>query len=566
MEVQEHRLQVKLVSDMEKVFPSREPSDDGAVSRLTALKGETVSFQIAYYGNVERKQRGTVRVEAPDGIGVRVKKVELVPCAYPCHMEKDEGYLTTEPGLYPDLLEDLGEFGFPIVSGQWRSLWIDIEATEDTPAGEYPVKIILESLAHAPGMRPLSAEADMTAEILNTVLPESEIRHTEWFHCDCLAEYYDVEVFSERHWEIIENFVRHAVRRGCNMLLTPVFTPPLDTAVNGERRTVQLVDVTVTDQGYEFGYDRFERWVEMCRRCGVCFFEISHLFSQWGAKAAPKIIGKINGEERRIFGWETRADSEKYRKFLQIFLLSFTEEIERLGIGKQCYFHISDEPEEKDLESYLYAKKLVKGYVPGYHMIDALSEYRFYEQGAVEEPVCASNHIEPFLKKRPPRLWTYYCTGQHLEVSNRFIVLPGFRTRVLGIQLYKYAITGFLHWGYNFYHSEFSMYPIDPYRCTDADGAFPSGDPFLVYPGKDGKPVDSIRSMLMERAMEDLRAMYHLEKLTDRETVMKCLMEEENGEVTFRSYPQKASYLVEVRENINAAIRAAVSEKALKLK
>lgn len=566
MKVQEHRLQVKLVSDMEKVFPSREPSDDGAVSRLTALKGETVSFQIAYYGNVERKQRGTVRVEAPDGIGVRVKKVGLVPCAYPCHMEKDEGYLTTEPGLYPDLLEDLGEFGFPIVSGQWRSLWIDIEATEDTPAGEYPVKIILESLAHAPGMRPLSAEADMTVEILNTVLPESEIRHTEWFHCDCVAEYYDVEVFSERHWEIIENFVRHAVRRGCNMLLTPVFTPPLDTAVNGERRTVQLVDVTVTDQGYEFGYDRFERWVEMCRRCGVCFFEISHLFSQWGAKAAPKIIGKINGEERRIFGWETRADSEEYGEFLQAFLLSFTEEIERLGIGKQCYFHISDEPEEKDLASYLYAKKLVKGYLPGYHMIDALSEYRFYEQGAVEEPVCASNHMEPFLKKRPPRLWTYYCTGQHLEVSNRFIVLPGFRTRVLGIQLYKYAITGFLHWGYNFYHSEFSMYPIDPYRCTDADGAFPSGDSFLVYPGKDGKPVDSIRSMLMERAMADLRAMYHLEKLTDRETVMKCLMEEENGEVTFRSYPQKASYLVEVRENINAAIRAAVSEKALKLK
>lgn len=29
MDVQEHRLQVKLVSDMEKVFPSRKPSEDG---------------------------------------------------------------------------------------------------------------------------------------------------------------------------------------------------------------------------------------------------------------------------------------------------------------------------------------------------------------------------------------------------------------------------------------------------------------------------------------------------------------------------------------------------------
>lgn len=565
MDVQEHRLQVKLVSDMEKVFPSRKPSEDGAVSRLTALKGETVSFQIAYYGDVGRKQRGTARIKAPDGIRVRVKKVGLVPCAYPCHMERDEGYLTTEPGLYPDLLEDLGEFGFPIISGQWRSLWIDIETTEDTPAGEYPVKIILESRVHASGMRPLSAEADMTAEILNTALPELKIRHTEWFHCDCLAEYYGVEVFSERHWEIIENFVRHAVKRGCNMLLTPVFTPPLDTAVNGERRTVQLVDVTVSDQGYEFGYDRFRQWVEMCRRCGIRYFEISHLFSQWGAKAAPKIIGRVNGEERKIFGWETGAGGEEYRKFLQTFLVSFTEEIERLGIGKQCYFHVSDEPEEKDLESYIHAKNLVKEYLSGYRMIDALSEYRFYEQGAVEEPVCANDHIEPFLKNRPPRLWTYYCTAQPLAVSNRFIALPGFRTRILGIQLYKYAVSGFLHWGYNFYNSEFSLYPIDPYQCTDADGAFPSGDPFLVYPGKDGKPVDSIRSMLMEKAMADLRAMDHLEKLTDRETVMKCLMEEEHGEITFCAYPQKASYLAEVRENINAAIRAAISKNARKL-
>ena len=42
------------------------------------------------------------------------------------------------------------------------------------------------------------------------------------------------------------------------MLLTPVFTPPLDTAIGGERRTVQLVDVHVTENGYTFGFDKFE--------------------------------------------------------------------------------------------------------------------------------------------------------------------------------------------------------------------------------------------------------------------------------------------------------------------
>ena len=83
--------------------------------------------------------------------------------------------------------------------------------------------------------------------------------------------------------------------------------------------------------------------------------------------------------------------------------------------------------------------------------------------------------------------------------------------RILGVQMYKYQLDGFLHWGYNFYNSEKSLYPIDPYRCTDASGAFPSGDPFLVYPGADRKPEESIRLMLMDEAMNDLRAMYLLE-------------------------------------------------------
>ena len=95
--------------------------------------------------------------------------------------------------------------------------------------------------------------------------------------------------------------------------------------------------------------------------------------------------------------------------------------------------------------------------------------------------------------------------------------------------MYKYQLNGFLHWGYNFYNAEHSIFPIDPYRCTDAAGAFPSGDPFLVYPGKDGNPEESIRMMLMDEAMSDLCAMKCLEELAGRDAVMKCI-EPEGGE------------------------------------
>ena len=49
--------------------------------------------------------------------------------------------------------------------------------------------------------------------------------------------------------------------------------------------------------------------------------------------------------------------------------------------------------------------------------------------------------------------WVYYCCGQGYKVSNRFIAMPAWRNRILGVQLYKYKMEVFLHWGYNFSYS-----------------------------------------------------------------------------------------------------------------
>lgn len=542
------RLKIRKVTSLEKIFPKKEPSGAGWKDTVTVLQGETISFQIAYLWNEPGKQRGKVHVNAPEHIKVHVRTVGLVPCAYPCHMETDDQYLSTEPGLYPDVLQEITEFGFSAISGQWRSLWVEVEALK---AGTHQVEVGLISLADGVFCEKVS----INIEVIPAELPKNPILHTEWFHCDCLANYYNVEVFSERHWEVVENFVKTAMKRGCNTLLTPIFTPPLDTDIGGERRTVQLIDIQVENGKYFFGYEKFERWVEMCKRSGVQYLEMSHLFSQWGAYAAPKIVATVDGEEKKIFGWDTKGSGEEYAAFLKEFLASFTAKLDSLGISEQCIFHVSDEPGLYQLDSYKAAKDIVKEYLAKYRMIDALSDYNFYEQGLIDEPVCATDHIESFLEKRPDRLWAYYCTAQNKNVSNRFIVMPGNRTRILGMQLYKYNIDGFLQWGYNFYNSQFSLYPINPYQITDADGAFPSGDPFLVYPGADGKPEESIRIMLMQEAFQDLAAMKYLEGIAGREEVMECLQEVEYGELKFDKYPTQMAYIIEVRERVNQKIK-----------
>lgn len=543
----------KLVSPMEKVFPTKEPSGEGAGRQMTGLKGETISFQIASYWGGEAREFAQVRTSAPEGVNVRVRSVSLVPCVYTCNKEHDEDYLVTEPGLYPDLLEELGGLGFKLMRRIWSSLWVDLEIGEEAAAGSREIRIFLEN-------RQQTIEESVFLEVLNAPALPLSIPHTEWFHSDCLADYYGVEVFGQRHWELLENFIKTAVKRGCNTILTPIFTPPLDTEKGGERTTVQLIDVSVTEGVYEFSYEKFDRWVEMCQRCGMRYFEMSHLFSQWGAVSCPKIVGRRDGREEKLFGWHTEADSAEYADFLDQFLNSFTAHLEALGIGERCFFHISDEPNLFQLSSYRTARSRVQERLQGYRIIDALSDYAFYETGAVEEPICANDMIHTFLDKRPRRLWTYYCTSQGMDVSNRYIALSGYRTRILGIQLYKYDIDGFLHWGYNFYNAQYSRYPIDPYRCTDADGAFCAGDPFLVYPGKDGRPEESIRIMLMYEAMADFMALQYLESITDRERALGCLGEE-GAWLDFRNYPRSISYVAQVRRRVDEEIRRALANR-----
>ena len=189
--------------------------------------------------------------------------------------------------------------------------------------------------------------------------------------------------------------------------------------------------------------------------------------------------------------------------------------------------------------------------------MDALSDIGFYREGLVDHPVVAVDHIEPFVEAGVPGLWAYYCCGQCKDVPNRFYAMPSSRNRMMGVLLYLYRIEGFLHWGYNFYNAQYSLQPIDPYRVTHARYAFPSGDPYLVYPGPDGESLSSIRAEVQADALFDLRALEQLESLAGRAFVEEmicglCGMRR----LTFDDYPKDPAFLLNLRERVAAEIDA----------
>ncbi|MFS0726443.1 DUF4091 domain-containing protein [Paenibacillus sp. 1P07SE] len=539
--------ETRCISALEKVFADEALQAD-TCTHGTALIGETYSFQIAF-----RAQRTIklmkLRIESSLDASLFIRSVGLVPSELPCYTEHDDNVLRTTPGLYPDPLYPVEDAPPVALARQWRSIWVGVKLPEDIGPGTYPVGIVFEDEQGAV----LGGET-FTLEVLPAKLQPQRLIHTEWFHADCLAVQYGVEAFSEAHWTLIDAYVRKAVEYGMNMILTPLFTPPLDTAIGGERPTVQLVDVEqLVDGLYRFSFDKLLRWIALCSEAGVQYFEFSQLFTQWGAKHAPKIMATTPEGMVRIFGWDTDAAGPEYAGFLEQLLPELTRLLDEHGLRERSCFHLSDEPSAQHLYSYRAAAAVALKHLEGFTVLDALSDYSFYEQGLVRKPVPAVDHLDAFLERGVPDLWTYYCCAQSREVANRFFNMPSARNRILGIQLYKYQITGFLHWGYNFWFSQYSKVPVDPFRVTDAGLAFPSGDPFLVYPGPDG-PIESIRLLVLHDALQDLRALQQLERLVGRERVLELLEEDMEEELTLKQYPRDPKWLLDKRERVNRLI------------
>lgn len=534
-------------SSLVKVFPNQAP-EAVEYRNASALRGEVFSYQIAYHWTDRPLQRVEVTVESPLSASVTVRKEDLVPCDLPCYPETDDNYLNKQPGLYPDPLGELPSAGLTLYPNQHRALWVSVDVPLDAPTGDIPITVRFATSDGAP-----LGETSFTLTVLAAELPPQKLIYTNWLHADCLSTWYKVDVFSPEHWTLIRTYLRAAVKHGMNMLLTPLLTPCLDTAVGGERPTVQLVAITAKGGQYAFDFTLLDRWLTMGMEEGIEYFEFAPLFTQWGAEHAPKVIAMIDGTERRIFGWETDATDAAYRSFLQQLLHALSAFLDERNLINRCYFHVSDEPYSAHIETYRTAKAIIREALPDARVIDALSDVTFFRTGDVECPIPSNNHIDAFVEAGVPELWTYYCCSQHFEVPNRFIDMPSARNRILGFLLYAYDVRGFLQWAFNFYYSQYSIYPINPYQTTSADGWVPSGDPFVVYPGENG-PVISLRLMVFREALQDLRALQALEAKIGRAATLEWLQSGLSAPLSMTAYPRDKQWLLQKRQALNAQL------------
>ena len=550
-------LNAKIISSLEKVLLTDGISSKAQVKEIAAAKGERVSFQVALQRAEKNKDRSNAYAYADQFRVIKAKmtvrskllpylsvfKVGHVPSkltAYPAR--SDDDYITKTPGLFPDVLFPVKRTDPVRVSGYTpATLFFTVELPHDIEPGDYPVYITLTDPKDG-----LKRHLRVDVSVKNVEIAKNDLLFTEWFHCDSIADYFGVRMQSEKHWRLIEQFIKTAAHTGITVLLTPLFTPPLDTAVGTERPTMQLVGVKKDGETYTFDFSQLDRWVALCKKYGIEHYELSHLFTQWGVVACPKIVVNINGKNVKYFGWHTPAMGDEYKNFLSQFLPALVVRLKKLGIAKNCYFHISDEPsvnpEKPDYKNYLAAKEFIAPYIKGFKLMDALSNVEFYDNGLIDIPVPSTDHIGPFMERDIKERWCYYCCSQGNKVANRFFAMPSYRTRISGVQFYTADIKGFLQWGYNFYYTAGATDKIDPYQVTDGGECWPSGDPFSVYPYENGA-IESIRTVTFYEGLQDRMLLKQLEKKEGKRKTKALIKKIAGMDIDFENYPRNNDFL-----------------------
>ncbi|CAI9405406.1 DUF4091 domain-containing protein [Aestuariimicrobium sp. T2.26MG-19.2B] len=532
-----------LVDDLEKVFPKRDPRPFDTSVPLTGHAGERISFQVAVrYPDLDRLPADEFDLTVScAGTSVTLHRVALVPADMPIFPVHDDNYIDDVPGLYPDLLVPLasGEgqatSALDLRSPGWNSFWVDL-GLSGVSAGPVAVRLVRRPRAwgdEQAGEGSLLLEADLPLEVTPVEAPSTPIRHIAWLHSDSLAAYYETPVHSELHWKAIGSHIASAADMGVTAVLTPVWTPSLDTAVGTYRPNVQLLGVWHDEDGYQFNTDLLDRFLGLLREHGIRQVEIAHLFTQWGARRTPQVwVDTAEGPQMR-FGWHVAATDPAWREFLAEAIPFLRDHLEPEWGVENVLWHISDEPSEQHLEAYAAARAVVADLLEGAVIIDALSSPDFAD--VVDHPIVATDHVHDFLERGLTVRNVYYCVGQARAVSNRFIAQHAIGHRHLAAQMFVQGADTFLHWGYNFYWAQYAVRPIDPFRETSAGGRFPSGDPFVVYPGPEGECWPSLRHRVLGTMTHDARVMAWAEQLVGREAVL-AIMDPEGSFAGERGY------------------------------
>lgn len=236
---------------------------------------------------------------------------------------------------------------------------------------------------------------------------------------------------------------------------------------------------------------------------------------------------------------------DEAEKWAETYFSSVYKHFCEMGWEKMLIFHLADEP--RNAKNWLWAREICRRCAPGIPcsepldipcMASTLGENCDIPVARLENHDYESNYYKAVKAKGNP-VWCYSCCYPNESGwLNKFIDLPTRYSRIIKWVCYSQNITGFLHWGFNWWHED--GYGLNPNTTFKGDG-------FIFYPDKENNCL-----LMSNRGLATIEGLEEWELLNMLGKKYKYVAEaiSKNIGCTFNSFDDNPDTLDKARADI----------------
>lgn len=418
-----------------------------------------------------------------------------------------------------------------------QCVWIEVEIGKDVRPGTYKPRITLY------GHRMFEEETvlkvlDFEINVLDMILDDPQqykFNLDLWQHNSNIARKYDVELWGTEHFKIIENYIESLAALGQKAISVVVSEIPwsgqfsfLDRLDPVNLFEYNIVKVRLDKNGeWQYDFSKLNEYIELCIKHGISEeIEVFGLINIWlNEEEGFGGVIKDYSDGIRIRYFDEKSETYKY-VLKKSDLETYISALERNFIARGWIDKVrimADEP--ANIECFIGRMNVIRKAAPSFQFKIAVNHATFIEKGIngiTDYSIILTNICECFdrlknLKKEVKgRLSYYVCCGP--DVPNTFISSHLLESRLIPWLAWYLRVDGFLRWNY-------TVWPNDPLnKISYHYPLFRAGDTNFVYPGRDGKPMLTLRYKSLQKGIRDYEIIRRYDdKIKDTEKINKML-------------------------------------------
>ena len=375
----------------------------------------------------------------------------------------------TVPGWYPDRLRKMPE-SFAIKANETRAIWITVKTPANAPAGIY--KAVARVQADN-----TTLEIPLSIRVRGFSLPEPRervSRHTA--ACNPVVRSGNYEPF----YRMLSRYYISADST----------KNPVKVKFSADHNSVEL-DTAAWDKEMDMAINKYGQ--------KVIFMP---LFGIYGMPKGNKVSGERLGVQVMT---SPGVVNPVFEKRLTAYLKAMCAHLKSKGWLKNTFFSLVDEPHSQaDFALSHSISRIARKAVPELKIF--ITKWPTRESIGVADVWCIG-------ALQPGQIKAALARGEIVEQYPNWHMLidrPAMDRRMLGFQMYKYGLTGILHYSIGDWRAPERL--LSP-QYTYPDGRILYGSGLVMYPGKDGEPEPSVRADTVRDALDDFEYLMILKKL-----------------------------------------------------